>query len=93
MQRWEYLTIFVKADAKREEAFLRELRDWKDGMPIHTPEAMIPELNALGADGWELLHMQPVVVGKNSDVLIADNGSGGRSWASQYFCVFKRPVD
>jgi hypothetical protein len=92
-QQWEYLTVFVKADARREDVFLREMRDWKDGIPVYTPEALIPELNALGADGWELVHMQPVVVGDKRDVLVADSGSGGRSWANQYFCVFKRPVD
>jgi hypothetical protein len=37
--------------------------------------------------------MQPVYVGERRDVLVADSGSGGRSWASQYFCVFKRPTN
>lgn len=91
MPQWEYLTLFVKADAKREETFLNDLRDWKEGMPRYAPEAMIPQLNSLGADGWELVHMQPVHVGTNADVLIADSGSGTRVWAHQYFCVFKRP--
>jgi hypothetical protein len=87
--QWEYLTIFVQADAKREEDFLRERADWKAGIPKFTPEAMMPQLNALGEQGWELVHMQPVVVGDNRDVLIHDN-SGTRGWTSQYFCVFKR---
>jgi len=93
MQRWEYMTIFVKADARREAEFLKQYSDWKGGIPEFTPESMIPKMNALGADGWELVHMQPVYVGERRDVLVADSGSGGRSWASQYFCVFKRPVN
>lgn len=92
MPHWEYLTVFIKADAKREEDYLVALRDWKDGMPRFAIEATMPQLNALGADGWELVHMQPVLVGSNGDILVADGGSGSRAWASQYFCVFKRPV-
>ncbi|HEX2907569.1 MAG TPA: hypothetical protein VHO69_11945 [Phototrophicaceae bacterium] len=89
-QLWEYLTIFVEADAKREEDFLRERWDWKDGIPSFTPQAMIPQLDALGDQGWELVHMQPVRVGERADVLMTDTSSG-RQWTSRYFCVFKRP--
>lgn len=89
-QRWEYLTIFVEADAKREEDFLREHWDWKSGIPPYVPQSMMPQLDSLGDQGWELVHMQPVRVGSNSDVLVADSGSGGRTWTGTYFCVFKR---
>ncbi|MDK3158964.1 hypothetical protein QPK87_20635 [Kamptonema cortianum] len=90
--RWEYLTLIVKADAKREVDFLEQRRSWKTGIPPYTPEAMIPELNALGAQGWELVHMQPVYAGDKEDILMHDNGGSGRMWTSEYFCVFKRPV-
>jgi hypothetical protein len=89
--QWEYLTIFVQADAKREEDFLRERYDWKEGIPKFTPEAMIPQLNALGEQGWELVHMQPILVGDNRDVKYIDS-NGMRVWTNQYFCVFKRPA-
>lgn len=92
MPKWEYYTLFLKADARREEEFLQSIASWKDGIPLYTPESLIPGLNTLGAEGWELVHMEPVVVGNKGDVLVQDSGSGGRSWASQYFCVFKRPV-
>ena len=88
--RWEYLTTFLVADARQEEAFLLELKSWKSGIPPYTVEAVIPRLNSLGEDGWELVHMQAVKVGDNGDVLVADGGSGQRMWASSYFCVFKR---
>jgi len=87
--QWEYLTLFVEADAKREEDFLREHWDWKEGIPPYAPQAMMPQLDSLGAQGWELVHMQPVSVGGKEDLLITD-GSGSRTWTSRYFCVFKR---
>lgn len=90
-QQWEYLSIFVTADAQREEDFLRERWEWKTGIPRNTPESMIPRLDALGREGWELVHMQPVVVGSNADVLVVDSGGTVSSWTSTYFCVFKRP--
>jgi hypothetical protein len=92
-QRWEYLTLFVQADAKREEAFVEQFRDWKSAIPPHTPEAMIPQLNALGEQGWELVHMQPTFIGDKRDVLMQDSGSGNRRWTSHYFCVFKRAAE
>jgi hypothetical protein len=89
--RWEYLTTFLQADAEQVEDFLVQMRDWKSGIPPYAPEALIPRMNALGEQGWELVHMQPVRVGDNRDVLLFDN-SGSRSWTSNYFCVFKRPL-
>jgi hypothetical protein len=90
-QRWEYRTDFLKADAQREEDFLRQYRDWKEGIPPYAVEALMPRLNALGDQGWELVHMQPAFVGGKEDVLMHDSQTG-RVWTSSYFCVFKRPV-
>jgi hypothetical protein len=88
-QRWEYLTDFLKADAVREEEFLRQYRDWKEGIPPYAVEALMPRLNALGDQGWELTHMQPVFVGGKEDVLAHDPST---RWTNSYFCVFKRPL-
>jgi hypothetical protein len=91
MEQWEYLTTFIKADAKAQPAaeFLKRFRpNWKNP-PQFTPEAMMPELDALGAQGWELVHMQPVAqVGKKGDVFFPGGGSAG--WSNTYFCVLKR---
>ncbi len=81
---WEYYTTFLKAEARYEADFLEHLRDWKDGIPAYTPEALIPRLNALGELGWELVTMQPVGVGGKADVIPT-------AWTFTYFCVFKRP--
>lgn len=51
---------------------------------------MIPELNSLGDQGWEMVHMEPIgTVGKKGDVgFIA--GDAMARWSNSYFCVFKR---
>ncbi len=88
MERWEYLTKFIKADVKNEGvgAFLKSYRpNWKKPPP-YTPEAMMPELDELGNQGWELIHMEPVAkVGKKGDVLLNTD-----AWSNTYFCVLKR---
>lgn len=89
MQQWEYLTQFLEADAVREADVLEQMRDWKNGIPAHAPEALVPRMNALGEQGWELVHMQPVRVGQKQDVMAFD--ASGRMWTSTYFAVFKRP--
>jgi hypothetical protein len=89
MERWEYLTRFVRADAKSEnaKAFLKQYNPKQKTPPAYTPESMMPELDALGDQGWELVHMEPVArVGKKGDVLF----TGGSEWSNTYFCVFKR---
>lgn len=90
MTQWEYLPTFVQAEAKGKEmkAFLSEQMDGQKRPPRFTPEAMIPELNKLGEEGWELIHMEPVAgMGRKGDVLF--DGIGVR-WSNTYFCVFKR---
>ena len=92
MKQWEYLTKFVEANADSTEFSPYTKAYEGDELPMHAPEAMIPELNHLGAKGWELLHMQPVKLGKKQDVLMHEGG-GNRQWSNQYFCVFKRPLN
>lgn len=87
--RWEYLTKFCEARVsdKERRTFLKKQLEVRRP-PVFTPESMIPELNALGDDGWELVHMEPVArVGSKGDVLF--DGSGTH-WSNVYFCVFKR---
>jgi hypothetical protein len=91
MDEWEYLTTYIKALAKTKDTrqFLKQLRPkWRP--PAFTPEALMPELNKLGKEGWELMHIEPVAaVGKKGDILF-DGES--RKWSNVYFCVFKRRV-
>jgi hypothetical protein len=88
MEKWEYLTRFLYADARSKEIkeYIKDRFEVKKP-PRFTPEAMIPELDALGEDGWELVHMEPVAgVGGKGDVRF----EGGSSWSNVYFGVFKR---
>lgn len=89
MDKWEYLTKFIEANLKNNEEARLYAEQSGEVKPVYTPEAMIPELNRLGAKGWELVHMQPVYIGNNYDVLVHEGG-GMKRWAYHYFCVFKR---
>jgi len=85
--RWQYKTLILWADADRLQDQLRPFSN--ENLPRYAPEALMPALDALGSEGWELVHMQPVYVGANADVLI--HGMSERMWSNAYFCVFKRP--
>jgi len=88
-QRWQYRTLFIYADAERVREQLSPFAT--EELPKYAPQALMPELDALGNEGWELVHMQPVYVGANSDVLI--HSLSERMWSNVYFCVFKRSRD
>jgi hypothetical protein len=91
MEQWEYLTTFLEADRSQVD-MVDVLGDLEaDETPVYSPEAMMPDMNKLGAKGWELVHMQPVYVGKNNDIMLHEGG-GTRRWTNKYFCVFKRKV-
>ena len=89
MQQWEYLTTFVFANINNPGARETVTGMWPEWTPpYYTPESMIPNLDAWGAQGWELVHMEPVAVGSNYDVHF--QGQVG-DYSNAYFCVFKRP--
>jgi hypothetical protein len=58
-------------------------------LPLYAVEAIIPRLDELGTQGWELVQMQPVIVGNNGDIRVgfADISH----WTHTYLCTFKRP--
>ncbi len=87
MQQWEYLTLFIEASKDVSMEYTTE----SETLAKFSPQTMMPEMDRLGAKGWELVHMQPAYVGKNDDILIHEGG-GIRQWTSKYFCVFKRPT-
>lgn len=86
MDRWEYMTLFVEAKAENTLEHLAQLGIADP--PRNTPLSMMPQLNALGNKGWELVHMEPVIVGTNHDVLL--HAADRRCWTSNYFTVLKR---
>lgn len=91
MDRWEYLTTFLEANMENID-MINVLGDLDaNELPVFSPEAMMPEMDKLGAKGWELVHMQPAYVGSNNDIMLHEGG-GSRRWTNKYFCVFKRRV-
>jgi len=88
MEQWEYLPTYIEASAKKKEIreFLKETLGIKRPKPFMV-ESLLPKLNEMGEQGWELVHMEPVAkIGRKGNVLL---GAGHR-WSSVYFCVFKR---
>lgn len=89
--KWEHWTGFVWANAAEQAAFLRQR--WPDwSAPKFAPQALMPTLDRLGAQGWELVSLDPVVVGKNEDVMVHYAVAGNVTWTNAYFCVMKRRV-
>lgn len=88
MEQWEYMPTYIEANATKKDIkqFLKD-KFGKKRPPRYMVESLMPELNRLGAEGWELVHMEPVSkLGSKGDVLF---GAGYR-WSNVYFCVFKR---
>jgi hypothetical protein len=74
------------ADAAEQADFLASR--WPDTtFPRYAVQALIPQLNALGAQGWEPVSIHPVVVGINGDLVMPGYQAG---YSRQYLCVFKR---
>jgi hypothetical protein len=89
MERWEYYTTFIEAKMEQIE-WHQEAMIPEGEHPKFSPYAVLPELNRLGEKGWELIHMQPVIIGRNHDVLVHPNNV--TYWGNTYFCVFKRRI-
>ncbi|NWG17969.1 MAG: hypothetical protein HXY41_15195 [Chloroflexi bacterium] len=88
MEQWEYLTTIIRADAGNKDVQEQIKRRWPNlkRVPRYAPEAMTRQLDDLGAQGWELVSMEPVRrVGRKGDILFGDPG-----WSNAYFCVLKR---
>jgi hypothetical protein len=92
MEQWEYRTEFVTADVEGPgvREYLERSLAGLQNPPRFIAQAMIPYLNSLGQQGWELVHMQPVSVGNNYDVMIHEGDGSRRQWSNTYFCAFKR---
>ncbi len=93
-QKWEYYTCFLWAEADKQKEYLQQL--WpQQRVSKYAPQALIPELDKFGEEGWELVSMEPVHIGDNQDIQIPVTavGKGFEVWVHSYICVFKRPRD
>ena len=96
MQKWEYHVQFMWANASTgegKEYMKRNFPSWSNP-PKFAPQSMGSSLDKLGANGWELVHMEPVRhVGNNNDILYEFGGNfTSKDWSNVYFCVLKRPI-
>jgi hypothetical protein len=60
------------------------------GMRDFVPEALVAVLNERGAQGWELVSIQPVTVEPGHDPPYAMGVQGTNWWSHAYLCVMKR---
>jgi hypothetical protein len=94
MQKWQYETTILWADAKKQQELLETSRPNRNPAKF-APQALIPELDKYGQSGWELIHIEPVTVRYSYDVAkpVASSGEVPPYKGTHvYFCVFKRPV-
>ena len=93
MQKWEYLTRFVQASNEgwgaNESIDLYNKEYGIEHAPLkgeqYSPQYMTAILNNMGANGWEMVHMEPIAgVGRNHDVHFTGSAY---AWSNAYFCV------
>lgn len=93
MRKWEYLTLYLQADAKAQLEELRKRFPQEHGFANFSPRALIPELDKLGDEGWELVSASPVEPGSNDDIHLFAYGTYKGTWTHTYLCIFKRPKE
>lgn len=87
---WQYHIEYIYTDASHQQTkdFLATYYPGQR-FPRYAVQAALKRLDELGAQGWELVQMEPVDLGDNGDIRIG----GERSyWTNTYLCVFKRPA-
>lgn len=91
MQKWQYLTTFLRAESEQQLFELRRRFPKEIKFLKFTPRALAPQLDQYGAEGWELISIEPVIAGDNEDVLLYD--ASVKAWTHTYLCAFKRPIE
>lgn len=94
MQKWEYLTTLLQAESEKQLPWLQEHYPDIKKFAKYAYLALIPQMDKLGEEGWELVSCEPVKYGDNLDLMIAVNVYGQMNpWTYTYLCVFKRPKE
>jgi hypothetical protein len=89
IERWEYTMAVLNSET---EPYLQYFQQRWPQMQLsyNSPFALLPQLEVYGQQGWELVAVQPVILGNNGEVLIS--AQVGVHRATQYLCTFKRRV-
>jgi hypothetical protein len=88
--QYEYDVEIVHADVKTDESMAFLSRRWPGReFSRYAVESTVPALNRRGGDGWELVSMEPVVVGDKGDVKMPV-GDPGSYWTATYLAVWRR---
>ena len=88
LERWEHLSRILEADAEDADVRAYMERYWHgDTPPRYSPEALMPALDELGEQGWELVSLQPVLLDRNHDI---DWNHAGCLFSHTYMTAFKR---
>jgi hypothetical protein len=88
--QWEYQVVLLEADAKLQQEYLARIALPGEQIKKFDIRAILPELNTLGAQGWELVSFEPVNVGRNGDIQLFAYGT--TYYAHTFMCTFKRRV-
>jgi hypothetical protein len=86
-EQWEHYVEFVTADSQYDPPFVQQFYP-QGRAPVYAIQSILPRLNYLGEQGWQLVNIQPVRLGGNGDVMMESGGS--REWNNAYLCAFKR---
>ena len=85
MSTFEYLVVILQATSSA--AHLPMIKD----APTYAVAYLKPQLDELGTQGWELVSLEPVVVGNSQDLMPIAGAPSSKYWTHDYLCSFKRP--
>ena len=86
---WEHHVEYIQAEthSQQHQATVAAYYPGQK-VPLYAVQAILKRINELGEQGWELVQLEPVEVGKNGDIRIG--GGESSRWTSTYLCAFKR---
>jgi hypothetical protein len=91
IEQWEYTILLLAADPHAQQAFFEQYEVPPNQILPFDMRALIPQLNELGKDGWELVTLVPAEMGDNGDFLLT-SGYNSQHWIATFLCTFKRRI-
>ncbi len=93
-ERWEYTILFLTADPRAQQDFFDT---YASGQKVFAWDirALIPQLNDMGMQGWDLVTLFPATIASNGLVSTHHTnieGVGNLPSPNTFLCTFKRRV-